>query len=275
VTTQYAARTLRFAVGASGLAVALALAAAATAVSGQQGPTVAIENGQVPEGGTEVTRLSAADVADPSLCAFAVDVVFDRTVNVPTGCYADPGQKFDATVCNLDYALETVRVVGATGDPQGVVGNIPLGEITWCALGTAGEASTLDVQVVSFADCGYLPAEITSVAEEDGLNVIMPGSPPADADADGFHDCLEAYLVTDAARSCADTTTANDENPDPWPPDFNDDKVVDLTDALTFLAHYPSAPGSPNWSVRFDLSPDSVVDVIDLTTFLAYFPGSC
>jgi hypothetical protein len=44
-------------------------------VASPNGPTVSIESGQLLEGGTEVTRLSALDVSVPGVCGFTVDVV--------------------------------------------------------------------------------------------------------------------------------------------------------------------------------------------------------
>lgn len=54
------------------------------------------------------------------------------------------------------------------------------------------------------------------------------------------------------------------------------DTVVDVTDALIFLAAFPSADGQPNYSQRLDMvNGDGVIDVSDALAFLAFFPGNC
>jgi hypothetical protein len=96
-----------------------------------------------------------------------------------------------------------------------------------------------------------------------------------ESDCDQWADDGESHIDTDPSDACADTTTANDEHPDPWAPDFNDNRVVDITDAGLFCAHYPSSLSSPNYDHRFDLSPDGVIDIADAGLFLEYFPSVC
>jgi hypothetical protein len=113
----------------------------------------------------------------------------------------------------------------------------------------------------------------TGQPDSDGDTI--PDDIDPDDDNDGWTDDDENYVGTNPLNACPDTATANDEDPDPWPPDFDDNTLVDVTDAQIFLAHFPSQPGSPNWSVRFDLTPDGVVDIVDAALFLNSFPDSC
>ncbi|MGQ9572315.1 MAG: hypothetical protein ACUVV3_03895 [Dehalococcoidia bacterium] len=150
----------------------------ASPVASQQGPTVSIEDGVVPEGGTDVTRLWALNVSQPALCGFTVDIAYNPLVKIPTKCVADPAKKFDTKLCNKD-GPGYVRVIGASA--TGVSGNIPLADITWTAAGSAGDSTPLDVRIVSFKDCASPPAPITPVAAADGVNRIIaatPGPPP-------------------------------------------------------------------------------------------------
>jgi len=100
---------------------------------------------------------------------------------------------------------------------------------------------------------------------------------PADDDDDGddFTNANELYIDTDPFDDCPDTTTANDEYPGPWPPDFNDDRVVDTSDAITFLAHFPSAVNYPSYDARCDLDPNGVIDATDAIIFFNCFPSTC
>jgi hypothetical protein len=91
-----------------------------------------------------------------------------------------------------------------------------------------------------------------------------------DSDGDGFSDGAEAYMGTDPQDGCPD-----DANDDAWPPDFNDDTVVDVVDAITFLMHIPSGLGSANYDQRADMNADTVIDITDVLIFLVYFPGTC
>ena len=78
-------------------------------------------------------------------------------------------------------------------------------------------------------------------------------------------------MGTDPADACPD-----DPGDDCWPPDVTIDTVVDTSDALMFLAAFPSAEGGPNYSVRLDMAAsDGAIDVTDALTFLAHFPSAC
>jgi hypothetical protein len=155
------------------------LLATADLVSGQEGPIVSIESGEILVGGTEVTRLSALDVSAPPLCGFTVDVVYDPLVKDATHCNPDPEDNFAIAGCNEDYASVTVRVAGGIGTAGGVTGDIPLADITWTAVGSAGDSTVLDVQILDFIDCSIPPMQIPGVTDQDGVNLIVsPTSPP-------------------------------------------------------------------------------------------------
>ena len=164
------------------MAVGAAFLATAHLVSGQEGPIVSIESGEILVGGTEVTRLSALDVGDPALCAFTIDVVYDPLVKDATHCNPDPGGNFAIAACAADYEddgvnPDTVRVAGVIVTAEGVTGDIPLADITWAAVGSAGDSTVLDVQIVSFVDCQTPPVEIPGVTDQDGVNLIVSPTP--------------------------------------------------------------------------------------------------
>ena len=259
------ARAVGFGVVALVLALGSAILATAGLVSSQQGPTVSIEDGEVPTGGTEVTRLSALNVSSPALCGFTIDVAYDRPVKVATDCDADPEDNFNAALCNVDYASGTVRVVGAS--VEGVTGNIPLVDITWCAVGSAGHSTDLDVQIVSFKDCQTPPVEIATVADQDGVNIIVAGAPPVDTDSDGFGDCVELYLGTDPTDACTDEPS----DLDAWPFDINMDTWADILDVLMFKPKLEPKPYDP----RFDLKANGIVDILDVLLFKPVLHTHC
>jgi len=252
-------RAVGSAVMAVALAAAIAFLAAGRAVwGGSDGPSVNIESSDIPEGGTEVTRLSALEVSDPPLCGFAVDVQYDPLVKVPLRCDPDPEGNFTLAVCNVHYAPDTVRVAGVTGSAEGLTGDIPLADVTWCAVGSLGESTDLDVRIVSFADCSLPPADITPVAAQDGVNVVVAGPPPADSDGDAFGDCVEAYLATDPFDDCPDVVGSDDA----WPLDIDKDRMISVTgDIFNYLGRIGATPASPNWWQRLDLDTSGDISV--------------
>jgi len=92
-----------------------------------------------------------------------------------------------------------------------------------------------------------------------------------DSDGDGFQRAVEAYVGTDPLDACPDSPTD-----DAWPPDIDMNTVVDVIDAVAFLAGFPSAEGSPGYSQRLDMAENNgVIDVIDAVAFLIHFPSAC
>jgi hypothetical protein len=236
-------------------------------VSSQGGPTVSIESGEMPQGGTGVSRLSVLDVSNPPLCVVTVDVRYDPLVNLATACDADPEGRFSLAGCNANYAWDTVRVTAASFN--GITGDVPLMDITWCALGSAGQSTDLDVQIVSFKNCAIPPADIP-VGDQDGVNVIVTGSPPVDTDGDGFGNCVETYLGADPLDDCPD-----DASDDAWPPDITNDTRCNVVDVLRFKGHVQTKVGEPGYDPRLDLNADGALDALDIVLMKPYLNTQC
>jgi len=152
--------------------------------------------------------------------------------------------------------------VQADGFGDWVVPGYPIGpNVTGTATDADGNTSEFSLPFV----CG---------SDSDGDTIgdaCDPAPTEADGDADGFDDYVEAYIGTDPLDDCPD-----DLSDDACPPDITMDTVVDIFDALTFLAAFPSAEGMPNYSTRLDMAAsDGVIDIFDALTFLAYFPSAC
>jgi len=96
-----------------------------------------------------------------------------------------------------------------------------------------------------------------------------------DADCDGFTDDEESYIGTDPEDDCADTPAANDEDPDAWPPDFNDDQRVNLADLLPLRDHWNCQVSMACYDPRFDLNTDGRINLGDITILRAYFNTIC
>ena len=102
--------------------------------------------------------------------------------------------------------------------------------------------------------------------------------PDDDLDCDGSNAEREAHVGTDPQAHCNADSTANNEALDAWPPDFDDDQIVDLNDVLRFNAVFGSRPGDLQWNARFDLLQDTEPPIIDLGDVLSlnpYFGRRC
>lgn len=92
---------------------------------------------------------------------------------------------------------------------------------------------------------------------------------PNDTDCDGWTNVLEQSIGTNPNAACSATTAKNDEYPDAWPPDVNDDQVVDIMDAVTFRGAFNLSES------RFDLNADGRVTLLDITMLGQAFGQDC
>ena len=95
----------------------------------------------------------------------------------------------------------------------------------------------------------------------------MPWPVPAgDDDCDGFTSADETAIGTDPNLPCG---------PSAWPPDFDDNQVVNIFDVNEVLPPVFGTLVLPT-SPRFDLKPDGVINIFDLNLLLPpYFGSSC
>jgi hypothetical protein len=96
-----------------------------------------------------------------------------------------------------------------------------------------------------------------------------------DQDCDGFLTVRETYMGTDGAKACSATGSMNDETPDSLPADFNDDRVVNVADVMSFGPHFNRATGQPGFSVRWDLNADGVNSMPDVLVMGPKYNTTC
>ena len=125
---------------------------------------------------------------------------------------------------------------------------------------------------VDFQDSGCL------VLDPDGDGDL--NHEDADDDNDSYTDADEGVIGTDPNDDCAITPDPNDEADDKWPPDFNDDQLINLVDLNKILppplGSWGASPGNPDpngdgtddWSPRRDIVPDGVINLPDLNKTL-------
>ena len=96
-----------------------------------------------------------------------------------------------------------------------------------------------------------------------------------DTDNDGFTNYKEYFLGTDPNKACAVTSITNDEAVDSWPPDFDDNRVVNTFDILAFSPHMGATTGSQGFSPRFDLDANGVINAFDIQVLSPYMGRVC
>lgn len=107
------------------------------------------------------------------------------------------------------------------------------------------------------------PGNYIISARDDSKSIICSG--PAnttisgDIDNDGFANALEASIGTNPLKSCSLPGNVN-----AWPPDVNNDGIVNLSDVIIIQGKSGTKVGDANYNKRYDLNADGVIDINDL-----------
>lgn len=190
----------------------IALAAWAALAGVAHAQSVATTSVNVVPGGSGSFQITA-EAPTGGLGAWEVDVSYDTDVIDITGCEAGTG-----SVCNPDFASDTIRVVGAAA--TGLSGDIVLATVSFAALGDDGDCSDLSVVVNQFANpegteftasvssgevCIETPtptpspeptAEPTEAPTDEATPTASPGGLPDTGGADaGSSSNMAAYLL--------------------------------------------------------------------------------
>ena len=88
-----------------------------------------------------------------------------------------------------------------------------------------------------------------------------------------LRDSIEISAGTDPLDNCALTTTRFDEPVDAWPPDFDDNQLVDSLDFALFKMDF-SSPPKP-YDPRADLNADTLVNSLDFAVWKLYYTFKC
>jgi hypothetical protein len=97
--------------------------------------------------------------------------------------------------------------------------------------------------------------------------------PASDPDCDGFNTTRETSMGTLTMQQCPANPGANNEDPDAWPPDFDDNRTVNVIDVLAIKPFFGSmVPPTPE---RYNLVSGSDINVLDVLAVKPYFNLSC
>jgi hypothetical protein len=96
-----------------------------------------------------------------------------------------------------------------------------------------------------------------------------------DDDDDGFPDTAEHYLGTDSLDACADNS-----NDQAWPPDFKNDRNVNILDVAKFRLVIGSNMGGSDpkdymFDRRYDLKTDRKINILDVVKMRPYMGATC
>lgn len=167
------------------------------------------------------------------------------------------------------------------------------GAYNWCGTSMASPHAVGAAALLLDIDASLTPDEIETCLEDTGVEITDPGNgvttprvdvvaaldcPEIDSDGDEYSNVDEGKIGTDPAKHCPDTPDENDEEPDAWPPDFDDNRVVNITDTFQVLPPYygSSCYGGPPYSARRDLAPDCVINITDVFKVMPpVFGSSC
>ncbi len=108
-----------------------------------------------------------------------------------------------------------------------------------------------------------------------GCDSVRTVPPNADADGDSLGlahltgDDVEASVGTDQLRGCSIPGI------DAWPPDFNTDNLVSLSDLVPYEEKLTVGLGDAGYNSRLDLSFDGVLDIRDAVVVAAFYDLDC
>ncbi len=98
------------------------------------------------------------------------------------------------------------------------------------------------------------------------ISSYRPTNNLTDTDHDGFPDAIENYIGTDPTNSCGVNA---------WPPDIDNDGIVNIIDIARISRLYDTHIGDGRYNKRYDLNADGVIDRTDLDIVGSYFLKKC
>ncbi len=169
-------RTVGVAVGLVLVVAALVLGLSASFssphVSAATG-TINVGAATVAVGGQGTVSLQAQNMTAPGLGAWSMNIVYDpavvQLVAQPQGCQPQSG-----SVCNPNFAANTIRVTGATAN--GLIGTTTLATVTFRCISVGTSALTVTVDTLADATPGN-PQNITATTTNGSVSCQTPPTP--------------------------------------------------------------------------------------------------
>ncbi len=233
-------------------------------------------------------HLIEATATPPAAPTIAQDIMF----GAPGEYFSWPAVRTDASgdvYVSLTHTNSTIfaeaRAAGRlAGEPPNTMSGSTLlraGDVLYTG-GRWGDYLAVAVDPHS-PECVWLVGQYAkntaSSSSWDWGTFIAPSSysDGCDSDGDGWFDGAEAlFLGTNAARFCPLTAEPNDEDPDPWPVDFNDNRIVQIDDAFFVTSRFGFSNGEAAYVSRADISgQDGTIQIDDLFKVVSRFNHAC
>jgi len=171
-----------------------------------------------------------------------------------------PVDVIDPDLSNNELSTQlTIKAVSLSGDADsdGMPDDY---EVAHSCLNALVNDASLDSDNDSLRN-GAANVSLTNIEE------MNRGTDPCnvDSDNDGFNDGVEIYIGTDPLDACPD-----DKYDPTWPPDFNNDRSVNILDVLFYK---PKLAGP--YDKRYDLNTDGTVNILDVLLFKPLLGKTC
>ncbi|MEE8347862.1 MAG: hypothetical protein V3S20_10980 [Dehalococcoidia bacterium] len=159
-----------------------------------------------------------------------------------------------AAVIGIGLTIPALAAAGALSVPSGPVSPDSDDPLVVMAASANAQGSISAFVTVSSLD-----------SDDDGFPDSTDGCPATptvwptpigDDDCDGWTADDEIFIGTDPNLACG---------PGAWPPDFDDNQIVDIFDvSLMSPPVFFSVSGDANYSARLDINPDGIIDIFDI-----------
>ena len=213
----------------------------------------------------------AAGLVTVAGAAFNVlkDFIPDSGASVTVSLSCTSGSASPASASASEAVPAAFTVTGFSGDPSctATESSIPTGYLssgTCAAALVAGGQCTITNSLDSDGDGFPDSTDNCPQWPNPGQGLPVWPVPAGDPDCDGTTSADETVIGTDPNDPCGASA---------WPPDFDDNAVINTTDVFQVLPPFFGTSVPPT-SSRRDLSPNGVINTTDVFRVLPPFLGS-
>ena len=210
-----------------------------TPTTAPSGPVVRVGGGTVTPGDSITVPVTMENIPGDGVGAATFEVRYDPSVLSPSSCDADPDSLFDFAQCNMVYDNDgvnpdSVRVTLVS--TAGVAGTETLANITFDAIGSAGDSTLMDLVLSTFTDPDGVAIAATVI--DNTVTITSESGGSGDVNCDGQVNSVDGMFIM---QYDVGLRTASDQCPPPADTlylancDVSDDGQCNAVDALFIL----------------------------------------